>query len=75
MLFIIVVPWAVSLVAKGAVTWEVAAISAGLLIPAGLGMAIGSRIRARVPEERYRNLILALLFLAGLGVFVKGLAT
>ena len=74
-LFIIVVPWAVSLVAKGAVTWEVAAISAGLLIPAGLGMAIGSRIRARVPEERYRNLILALLFLAGLGVFVKGLAT
>ena len=74
-LFIIVVPWAASLVVKGAVTWEVAAISAGLLIPAGLGMLVGSRIRARVPEERYRNLILALLFLAGLGLFVKGLAT
>ena len=74
-LFIILVPWAVSLAAKGAVTWEVAAISAGLLIPAGLGMLVGSRIRARVPEERYRNLILALLFLAGLGLFVKGLVT
>lgn len=74
-LFIIVVPWAVSLVAKGAVTWEVAATSAGLLVPAGLGMLVGSRIRTRVPEERYRNLILALLFLAGLGLFVKGLAT
>jgi len=73
-LFIIVVPWAVSLVAKGAVTWELAAISAGLLIPAGLGMFVGSRIRVRVPEERYRNLILALLFLAGLGLFIKGLA-
>ena len=74
-LFIILVPWAVSLAAKGAVTWEVAAISAGLLIPAGLGMLVGSRIRARVPEERYRNLILALLFLAGIGLFIKGLAT
>ena len=73
-LFIIVVPWAVSLVAKGAVTWELAAISAGLLIPAGLGMFVGSRIRARVPEERYRNLSLALLFLAGIGLFAKGLA-
>ena len=73
-LFIIVVPWAVSLVAKGAVSWQVAATSAGLLIPAGLGMVVGSRIRARVPEERYRNLILALLFLAGLGLFIKGLA-
>lgn len=73
-LFIIVVPWAVSLVAKGAVTWEVAAVSAGLLVPAGLGMFVGSRIRARVPEERYRNLILALLFCAGIGLFVKGLA-
>ncbi len=73
-LFIIVVPWAVSLVAKGAVTWEVAATSAGLLVPAGLGMVVGSRVRARVPEERYRNLILALLFLAGLGLLVKGLA-
>ncbi len=74
-LFIVVVPWAASLVVKGAVTWEVAAISAGLLIPAGLGMFVGSRIRARVPEERYRNLILALLFLAGIGLFIKGLAT
>ena len=73
-LFIIVVPWTVSLVAKGAMTWEVGAISAGLLVPAGLGMLVGSRIRARVPEERYRNLILALLFLAGIGLFVKRLA-
>lgn len=73
-LFIIVVPWAVSLAAKGAVSWRVAAISAGLLIPAGLGMLIGGRIRARVPEERYRNLILVLLFLAGIGLFAKGLA-
>ncbi|MCY3829726.1 MAG: sulfite exporter TauE/SafE family protein [Rhodospirillaceae bacterium] len=73
-LFIIVVPWAVSLVAKGAVTWEVAATSAGLMVPAGLGMFVGGRIRARVPEERYRNLILALLFCAGIGLFVKGLA-
>lgn len=73
-LFIIVVPWAVSLVAKGAVTLEVAAISAGLMVPAGLGMLVGSRIRARVPEERYRNLILALLFLAGIGLFFKGVA-
>ena len=73
-LFIVVVPWAASLVVKGAVSWQVAAISAGLLLPAGLGMLIGSRIRARVPEARYRNLILALLFLAGLGLLVKGIA-
>ena len=73
-LFIIVVPWAVSVVVKGAVTWEVAAVSAGLMIPALLGMFVGGRVRARVPEERYRNLILALLFVAGIGLFVKGLA-
>ncbi len=74
-LLIVVIPWAASLIVKGAVTWRIAFISAGLMIPAAVGMYLGGRIRARVPEERYRNLILALLFLAGLGLFGKGVAS
>jgi len=73
-LFIVVIPWAASLVVKDVVTWEVAATSAGLMLPAAVGMYLGGRVRARVPEERYRNLILALLFLAGLSLFGKGMA-
>ncbi|MCY4236913.1 MAG: sulfite exporter TauE/SafE family protein [Rhodospirillaceae bacterium] len=74
-LLIVVIPWSASLIVKGAVTWRIAFISAGLMIPAAVGMYLGGRIRARVPEERYRNLILALLFFAGLVLLGKGVAS
>lgn len=72
-LFIVVVPWAASLFVKGVISWRIAAISTGMLIPAAIGMYVGGKVRARVPEERYRNLILALLFAAGLSLLIKGL--
>lgn len=72
-LFIVVVPWAASLLAKGVISWRVAAISGGLLIPAAIGMYFGGLIRARVSEDRYRNAILALLFVAGLSLAIKSL--
>lgn len=70
-LFIVVVPWAASLLAKGVISWRVAAISAGLMLPAALGMYVGSRIRARVSEDRYRDIILGLLFIAGVILLIK----
>jgi len=72
-LFIVVVPWAASLVAKGVISWRVAAISAGMLLPAAVGMYLGSRVRARVSEDRYRNVILGLLFVAGASLLVKAI--
>jgi len=47
--------------------------SAGLLVPALLGMWVGFRIQDRIEQETFRKATLAVLFIAGLNLIRRGL--
>ena len=48
-------------------------LALALLLPALLGVWLGSRLRSRIAQQQLRRLIYALLALAGIGVLYKGL--
>lgn len=52
-----------TLFAKGVMTGELLAISAGATIPTLVGVWLGSLIRKRVSEERFRKLLIVMLLL------------
>ncbi len=49
----------------GLVTMPVALLSAGGILPVGMGIFLGGRIRQRITEESYRKMVLILLILLG----------
>lgn len=48
-------------------------VSAGMIIPAGLGMLIGFRLHDRMDQERFRKVTLIVLVVAGLNLIRRGL--
>jgi len=58
---------------SGVFTGERAAFSALLCIPAGLGMVAGFRLQDRLDQERFRQITLAVLVIAGLNLIRRGL--
>ena len=62
-----------SLAVASILTLEVAAVSAIGAIIIGLMILIGQRIRDRLDEERYRKLVLGLLFLVGCDLMRRAL--
>ena len=56
---------AMSMTTVGLVTWQHAILSAIGLIPVGLGIWLGWRIRHRISEERYRKAFFIVLFITG----------
>ncbi|HEX2257368.1 MAG TPA: sulfite exporter TauE/SafE family protein [Afifellaceae bacterium] len=59
---------AVALGGQQLLTAELGALSVAAILPAVIGMALGQRLRRRVPEARFRKLLLAAL--AALGLFI-----
>lgn len=53
------------------VTWELAGLSLIGLIPVGIGLWTGRRIRHRISEERYRRYFFVALFVTGIYMIVR----
>ena len=64
---------AVSLGGHALLTAELGLISSLALAPALLGMALGQRLRQRLPEERFRQIFLAAIILLGLYLMLRQL--
>ena len=62
-----------SLAAAKVLTLEVAAVSLAGALVIGLMILVGQRIRDRLDEERYRKLVLGLLFIIGCGLLRRAL--
>lgn len=62
---------AMSMTTVGLVTWQHALLSAIGLIPVGLGIWLGRRIRHRISEERYRKAFFIVLFVTGVYMGVR----
>ncbi len=71
--FITAFAWAVALFEAGAVTWTLGSISVAALIPATIGMIVGTKVRARLEPERFRLIIFLFLLLLGLNYIRRGL--
>jgi len=63
----------VSLSSHGVVTWELSLVSAGAVVPAALGMAIGTKIRHRIPEALFRKVFFAALLIMGIYITARSL--
>lgn len=57
---------------NGLIDAELGLASAGAILPAVVGMGLGQSVRARLPEERFRQVLLASL--AGLGLYLAARA-
>lgn len=57
-----------SFTGNGLIDAELGLASAGAILPAVAGMALGQGVRARLPEHRFRQLLLVSLF--GLGLYL-----
>lgn len=56
----------------GLLTQEVSRYAAVFVVPAGLGLAIGMALFARVDQVRFRRIVFAILFASGLLLVVRG---
>ncbi len=64
---------AVALSGHGRLDVEVGTVSALATVPALLGMVLGARIRRRLSEQRFRQVLLAALLLLGIYIAVSAL--
>jgi uncharacterized membrane protein YfcA len=55
-----------ALVVSGLMTWTLAALSALGIVPALIGVAVGNRLRQRIPAPAFRTAVLVTIFLIGL---------
>ncbi|MEM6276619.1 MAG: sulfite exporter TauE/SafE family protein [Pseudomonadota bacterium] len=58
---------------SGVLNGQTAPFSAALLIPAGLGMALGFWLQDRMDQDRFKQVTLIVLVVAGLNLIRKGL--
>ena len=56
---------------RGVISEELTILSAGAVIPALIGMNIGSRIRHRLPETTFKKLFFLSLFVLGGWILLK----
>jgi uncharacterized membrane protein YfcA len=56
---------------QGLVSWGHATLSAMGLVPVGLGLWLGQRIRHRISEDFYRKLFFIALFLIGVYLIAR----
>jgi len=62
---------AAALGGHGLLPAELGLLSAGALVPAFAGMALGQRLRRRIPEQRFRKIFFLSLTLLGLYISVR----
>lgn len=62
---------AVALHGNGLLHFSYGSLSAAALVPAAIGMALGQRIRKRLPEERFRRVLFIALLLLGAYIVVR----
>jgi hypothetical protein len=63
----------VSLSSHGVVTKELSLVSAIAVVPAALGMTIGTKIRHRLPEALFRQVFFAALLIMGIYITARSL--
>jgi uncharacterized membrane protein YfcA len=71
--FITALPWLVSLFQQDVYTWANFTLSAVAVIPALLGMALGSAFRGRISQETFRILVLVALAILALNLLRKAI--
>ena len=64
---------AVALQGNALLTAELGALSAAALLPALIGMAVGHRIRQRLPEQRFRRVFFTALLILGAYIIASAL--
>ncbi len=73
MLMVGSVPLFTGYVFEGFLTGPIALLSVALLIPTGLGMLVGERLRARLSEAAFRKAVLFVFLLIGLNLIRRSL--
>ncbi len=58
---------------SGVLDWPAARFSTAMVVPAMLGMVLGLRLQRRIDQDRFRQITLAVLVLAGLNLIRRGL--
>ena len=61
---------ALALLISGLVTWQLAMFSALGVVPAFVGVALGNRLRPRIPTRTFRTGVLVMIFLMGVSFIV-----
>jgi len=61
---------ALALLISGLMTWQLAMFSALGVAPAFLGVALGNRLRPRIPTRTFRTAVLVMIFLMGVSFIV-----
>jgi uncharacterized membrane protein YfcA len=61
---------ALALLISGLVTWQLAMFSALGVVPAFVGVALGNRLRPRIPSRTFRTGVLVMIFLMGVSFIV-----
>jgi len=61
---------AFALLISGLMTWQLAMFSALGVAPAFLGVALGNRLRPRIPTRTFRTAVLVMIFLMGVSFIV-----
>ncbi len=61
---------ALALLISGLMSWQLAAFSALGVAPAFVGVALGNRMRPRIPTRTFRTAVLVMIFLMGLSFIV-----
>ena len=58
---------------SGVLRWETVPLSAFMIVPAGIGMAIGTAIQNRIDQDMFRKVTLFVLLVVGLNLIRRGL--
>jgi uncharacterized membrane protein YfcA len=61
---------ALALLISDLVTWQLAMFSALGVVPAFVGVALGNRLRPRIPSRTFRTAVLVMIFLMGVSFIV-----
>jgi uncharacterized membrane protein YfcA len=62
----------VALGGRGALPPDLLFVSAGAVVPALVGMDLGSRLRRRLPEHLFRRVFFGVLLLLGVYIGLRG---
>ena len=63
--------WVVAIWANGGITGETLPLSAIALVAAMAAMAVGTRIRGRLPQARFRQAVFVAMAVMGANLIVK----
>ena len=73
MLFAGILPLIAGFWREGYLTGPLTGLSAALVVPTVIGMAIGTRLRNRLSEQAFRNVLMVVFVLIGLNLIRKSL--